>query len=210
MQSEISWSVANARPQRQYIALAPQRRNHESVTRSPHRRPRLRLDELAVERYALTGRNVTLEGRAVSRDRERERLSQLLAWTRSDVERVDGLTTEERRTVLLELGVVVRILPTGAPERYTFELGAKRPEPGTSFEGVDWAQISAPTLAERRETEALFAEAAVRGAESEIIGVFVEGAGSADRKYPWDYWDGHVREALVQHARVLGIAPVTG
>ena len=27
--------------------------------------------------------------------------------------------------------------------------------------------------------------------------------------HTWDYWDDHVREALVQHARVLGIAPVS-
>lgn len=28
--------------------------------------------------------------------------------------------------------------------------------------------------------------------------------------HEWEYWDDHVREALVQHARVLGVEPVTG
>ncbi len=143
-----------------------------------------RLDELAAEREALTGRIAALEGRAASRDRERERLGQLLSWARSEVERIDGLATEERRAVLLELGVVVRIFPTGAADRYTFELGAKlKPEPGEFFAGVDWLAVSVPTAAERRETEALFAEAATRGRESGIIGAVLNGPDSACGRY---------------------------
>lgn len=64
------------------------------------------------------------------------------------------------------------------------------------------------TAAERRETGRLFAEAAARGRESDLIGVLVDGAGSAPGHHTWDYWDDHVREAIAQHARVLGVERV--
>ncbi len=72
--------------------------------------------------------------------------------------------------------------------------------------GNNRSSLSTPTHQQREETERLYAEAATRGRESEIIGALVERAGSADREYLWEYWDEHVREALAQHARVLGLA----
>jgi hypothetical protein len=40
--------------------------------------------------------------------------------------------------------------------------------------------------------------------EADLVGYLVSG-GSPDGYQPWVYWDLHVREALEQHAEVLGI-----
>lgn len=73
-----------------------------------------RLDALAAERGDLHERIGALEQRIRSREGERNRIDRLLGWARSEVERVDELTVEEKRAVLRELGVVVRVYPASA------------------------------------------------------------------------------------------------
>jgi len=149
---------------------------------------RPRLEALATERDRLRGQVEVLERRIASRQGERERVGRLLSWAQSEVERIDELTAEERRAVLLELGVKVHVYPTSAPERYTVALGVKlRPEPGEFFADLDW-NVAEPTPGQRRETERLFAETTVRGQESDLIGAVLAG-GSAGGYHTWNYWD---------------------
>ncbi len=108
------------------------------------------------------------------RDGERERFERLIAWAQSEAERVEILSTEERRAILLELDVSVRVFPSGAPERYVVEVGKRRPAP-EFFAGVEWSDVGPPSAADRRETERLFAEAAQRGIESDVIGAVLNG-----------------------------------
>ncbi len=89
-----------------------------------------------------------VEQRIASQGREQERLGRLLAWALTEVERVETLSAEERRAILIGLGVEVVIYPTSAPERYTLDLGAEpKRTAGAFFEGIDWT-VSKPTAAE--------------------------------------------------------------
>lgn len=156
---------------------------------------RPRLDALAVELGTLDRQVTALRQRIVSRDGERDRITRLLEWARTEVERVDEMTVEQKRAVLLELGVVVRVFPSTAPERYTVELGTKlKPTAEEFFADLDWSNVTKPTSTQRRETARLTHEATERGHESDLVGRLVEGQDSADSQHTWDYWDDHVRE----------------
>lgn len=72
---------------------------------------------MAAERDGLRLRVEPVEQRIAGRGREQERLGQLLAWALTEVERVETLSAEERRAILIGLGVEVVIYPTSAPER---------------------------------------------------------------------------------------------
>jgi len=138
---------------------------------------RPRLQELAGERDRLAAELEALHRLVEERDGEQERFERLITWARSEAERVETLSTEERRAILLELDVRVRVFPNEAPERYVVEVGKRRPAPDF-FADIDWSDAEPPSAADRRETERLFAEAAQRGIESDVIGVVLNDPGS--------------------------------
>jgi|GEM_PF-1922845 len=164
-----------------------------------------RLDELAIERDGLKHRIAALKLRIDSRVGEADRISRMLSWARAEMERVDEMTVDQQRSIMLELGVVAHVYPRTAPERYRIDVGVKtQPEEAGFFDGLDWSTIE-PTSQQRDETARLEGEAAERGRESDLIGMLVDEQGRTSGRYSWDYWDAHVPEALAQHARVFGI-----
>lgn len=166
---------------------------------------RPRLDALATERDGLGAQIDMLQRRITSRNVERDRVTRLLNWARDEVQRVDQMTAAQKRAVLLELGVVVRVFPSTAPERYTVELGAKlKPTNQEVFSDIDWSNVDKPTMTQRRETARLFHEATERGQESDLVGTLLIGSDSVNGHHTWDYWDEHVQTTLKQHARVFG------
>jgi hypothetical protein len=141
-----------------------------------------RLDMLAAERDDLVGQIEALERRIANREDECDRINRLLEWAWLEVERVDELTAEERKAILLELGVVVRVYPKSAPERYTVEIGALYTGEDF-FAGIDYGEIGEPTPAQRRETTRLEREAAERGHEAGLVEALIEYPGSANGQY---------------------------
>jgi site-specific DNA recombinase len=164
---------------------------------------RPRLAALKEERDGLRAQLATLQERDRQREVRQHRFERLIGWSRLEVERVDSLTAEERRGLLVELGVVVRVFAQGAPDRWTVELGAGLLPTAEGYFDEDWDSVGEPTPAEQREWEQLQAEETSRGLEAGLVAAAL--AGSLSGTHEWDYWDLHMREALEQHARVLGI-----
>jgi site-specific DNA recombinase len=179
-------------------------RNLELLDEADVAELRPRLDELATERDGLKLQVGVLNRRIDSRAGEADRITRMLLWARAEMERVDELTVEEKRTVMLELGIVAQVYPRTAPERYRIDVGVRtRPDEAGFFADIDWSNVTEPTAAQRRETAELETEAAQRGRDSDLIGISLGEQGRTSGRYVWDYWDEHVPAALAQHAKVL-------
>ncbi|MBA2290141.1 MAG: hypothetical protein H0V98_07145, partial [Chloroflexia bacterium] len=181
-------------------------RNLELLDEADVAELRPRLDELATERDGLKLQVGVLNRRIDSRAGEADRITRMLLWARAEMERVDELKVEEKRSIMLELGILAHVYPRTAPERYRIAVGVRtRPDEAEFFADIDFDNIAGPTAEQRRETAELETEAAQRGRESDLIGTLVDQQGRTSGRYVWDYWDEHVPAALAQHARVLGL-----
>lgn len=159
-----------------------------------------RLRVIATERSGVQAEVALLERRLASRERGDSRLRRMAEWARAEQARVRTLSTDEKRGILRELGVEVRIYPTTAAERYTVAIGAKA-DPLEMLLEVDFSEMREPDGRSRLAQDQLTQEETERWNEARLMGC-VSGIPT------WEYWDEHVQEALVQHARVLGIEPI--
>jgi site-specific DNA recombinase len=167
---------------------------------------RPRLDELKFERKELERQVDGLRSRLTNRNEARDRLERIIDWAAKEAYRIDTMEVEEKHALLQELGIAVHVFPVGSPERFRIDVGAEVTT-GSFFADVDWASVGEPTEEERREEAAIRAVETDRGMEAVIVGQFL--AGGPVGVQSWDYWDLHVREALAQHARVLGIERIS-